>query len=150
MNKEDMILISVDDHIVEPPDMYDNHLSQAHKAIKPELKKDKNGADYWLYEGRRVGEDFAIVLEREPVRPEREAAEDLVGGLERHADEPIDRQQQEDERGQPQAAQPGAAHSPRRQRHRDARRTGDRERRADGPQRTSSRAGVRRFTAGSA
>ena len=26
MNKEDMILISVDDHIVEPPDMFKNHL----------------------------------------------------------------------------------------------------------------------------
>ena len=25
MNKEDMILISVDDHIVEPPDMFKNH-----------------------------------------------------------------------------------------------------------------------------
>jgi predicted TIM-barrel fold metal-dependent hydrolase len=55
VNVEDLIIASVDDHIVEPPDMYDNHLSQAHKAIKPELKKDKNGADYWLYEGRRVG-----------------------------------------------------------------------------------------------
>ncbi len=28
MNKEDMILISVDDHIVEPPDMFKNHLSE--------------------------------------------------------------------------------------------------------------------------
>jgi len=26
MNKDDMILISVDDHIVEPPDMFKNHL----------------------------------------------------------------------------------------------------------------------------
>jgi len=25
MNKEDMILISVADHIVEPPDMFKNH-----------------------------------------------------------------------------------------------------------------------------
>jgi predicted TIM-barrel fold metal-dependent hydrolase len=55
VNVEDLIIASVDDHIVEPPDMYDNHLSQAHKAIKPELRKDRNGADYWLYEGRRVG-----------------------------------------------------------------------------------------------
>ena len=28
MNKDDMILISVDDHIVEPPDMFKNHLSE--------------------------------------------------------------------------------------------------------------------------
>jgi predicted TIM-barrel fold metal-dependent hydrolase len=52
---EDLIIASVDDHIVEPPNMYDNHLSPAHKSIAPEMKKDKNGADYWLYEGRRVG-----------------------------------------------------------------------------------------------
>ena len=28
MNKDDMILISVDDHIVEPPDMFKNHLAK--------------------------------------------------------------------------------------------------------------------------
>ena len=28
MNKDDMILISVDDHIVEPPDMFKNHLAE--------------------------------------------------------------------------------------------------------------------------
>ena len=26
MNVEDMILVSVDDHIVEPPTLFDNHL----------------------------------------------------------------------------------------------------------------------------
>ncbi|MDB5423252.1 MAG: amidohydrolase [Phenylobacterium sp.] len=55
MKVEDLILVSVDDHIVEPPTMYDNHLTQAQKAIAPELRKDKNGADYWLYEGKRTG-----------------------------------------------------------------------------------------------
>ncbi|HEX7819682.1 MAG TPA: amidohydrolase family protein [Sphingobium sp.] len=55
MKLEDMIIVSVDDHIVEPPTMYDNHLTQAQKAFAPELRKDKNGADYWLYEGRRTG-----------------------------------------------------------------------------------------------
>ena len=29
MNKDDMILISVDDHIVEPPDMFKNHLPRS-------------------------------------------------------------------------------------------------------------------------
>ena len=28
MNKDDMILISVDDHVVEPPDMFKNHLAK--------------------------------------------------------------------------------------------------------------------------
>jgi predicted TIM-barrel fold metal-dependent hydrolase len=55
MKLEDMIIVSVDDHIVEPPTMYDQHLSVQHQSIKPELRKDKNGADYWLYEGKRTG-----------------------------------------------------------------------------------------------
>lgn len=55
MNVEDMIIVSVDDHIVEPPTMYDNHLSAQHKGIAPELRKDKNGVDFWLYEGKRTG-----------------------------------------------------------------------------------------------
>lgn len=52
---EDLVIVSVDDHIVEPPTMYDAHLSVQHRAIKPELRKDRNGADYWLYEGKRTG-----------------------------------------------------------------------------------------------
>jgi predicted TIM-barrel fold metal-dependent hydrolase len=55
MNVEDLIIVSVDDHIVEPPTMYDQHLSVQHKGIGPELRKDKNGVDFWLYEGKRTG-----------------------------------------------------------------------------------------------
>ena len=55
MKLEDMIIVSVDDHIVEPGNMYDNHLTQAQKSIAPVMRKDKSGADYWLYEGRRAG-----------------------------------------------------------------------------------------------
>lgn len=55
MQVQDLILVSVDDHIVEPPTMYDQHLSVQHRGLKPELRKDRNGADYWLYEGKRTG-----------------------------------------------------------------------------------------------
>ena len=55
MKIEDLIIVSVDDHIVEPPTMYDQHLSVQHKALAPELRKDRNGADFWLYEGKRTG-----------------------------------------------------------------------------------------------
>ena len=55
MKVEDLIIASVDDHIVEPPTMYDAHLTQAQKAHAPKVYKDKNGADYWLFEGRRAG-----------------------------------------------------------------------------------------------
>jgi len=52
---DDLILVSVDDHIVEPPTMFDQHLTVAQKAFAPKVLKDKNGADYWLFEGRRAG-----------------------------------------------------------------------------------------------
>ena len=31
MRTEDMILVSVDDHVVEPPDMFDGHLPAKYK-----------------------------------------------------------------------------------------------------------------------
>lgn len=55
MKMENLIIASVDDHIVEPPTMYDQHLSVQHKAIKPIVIKDAKGADFWLFEGRRAG-----------------------------------------------------------------------------------------------
>lgn len=35
MNKDDMILISVDDHIIEPPDMFKNHLPAKYRDEAP-------------------------------------------------------------------------------------------------------------------
>ncbi|WP_174290948.1 amidohydrolase family protein [Sphingomonas bacterium] len=55
MKAEDLIIASVDDHIVEPPTMFDQHLSAQHQAIKPQIRKDDKGADFWLFEGRRAG-----------------------------------------------------------------------------------------------
>lgn len=55
MKADDLIIASVDDHVVEPPTMFDQHLSVQHKAIKPYVAKDKNGADFWMFEGRRAG-----------------------------------------------------------------------------------------------
>jgi predicted TIM-barrel fold metal-dependent hydrolase len=55
MKLEDMIIVSVDDHIVEPPTMYDNHASVQHKHLMPELRRDEKGVEYWLYEGKRAG-----------------------------------------------------------------------------------------------
>jgi len=55
MKAEDLIIASVDDHVVEPPTMFDQHLSVQHKAIKPYVEKDEKGADFWIFEGRRAG-----------------------------------------------------------------------------------------------
>ncbi|OBG74398.1 MULTISPECIES: amidohydrolase family protein [unclassified Mycobacterium] len=49
MNKEDMILISVDDHTVEPPDMFKNHLSKKYQDDAPRLVHNSDGSDMWKF-----------------------------------------------------------------------------------------------------
>ena len=44
-----------------------------------------------------VGEDALVVLQRRRMRPQRHRRDDLGIGLEAHVDEPVDRQQQEDQ-----------------------------------------------------
>jgi predicted TIM-barrel fold metal-dependent hydrolase len=51
---EDLVLVSVDDHVIEPPTMYDQHLTKAQKAFAPTFHTDSEGKDYWLYDGHRV------------------------------------------------------------------------------------------------
>jgi predicted TIM-barrel fold metal-dependent hydrolase len=54
MEMNDMIIVSVDDHVVEPPNLFDNHLSGALKASAPRFVEDAK-ADYWVYGERRIG-----------------------------------------------------------------------------------------------
>ena len=49
MNKDDMILISVDDHIIEPPDMFKNHLSAKYIDDAPRLVHNPDGSDTWQF-----------------------------------------------------------------------------------------------------
>ena len=49
MRKEDMILISVDDHIVEPPDMFANHLPKKYIDDAPRLIHNADGSDMWKF-----------------------------------------------------------------------------------------------------
>lgn len=53
MKLEDMILVSVDDHIVEPADMFDQHVTAAQKSLVPHVVH-TDGADHWVYEGRKL------------------------------------------------------------------------------------------------
>jgi len=54
MNVEDLILVSVDDHVVEPPTMFDAHLSAKWKEHAPRLVTKDDGSDVWLYEGQEL------------------------------------------------------------------------------------------------
>ena len=49
MNKEDMILISVDDHTVEPPDMFKGHLPKKYIDDAPRLVHNADGSDMWKF-----------------------------------------------------------------------------------------------------
>src|SRR5258705_446419 len=54
MNMDDMIMISVDDHICEPPTLFDNHLSGEALAAAPMFRTAKNGKNFWAYPGRFI------------------------------------------------------------------------------------------------
>src|SRR3954452_13929406 len=49
MHRDDMILISVDDHIIEPPDMFVNHLPKKYRDDAPRLVHRDDGADVWTF-----------------------------------------------------------------------------------------------------
>jgi len=55
MDMNDMVIISVDDHICEPPTMFDNQLSGELLAAAPKLMTDANGKNYWFYQGHVRG-----------------------------------------------------------------------------------------------
>jgi predicted TIM-barrel fold metal-dependent hydrolase len=55
MNVDDMVLVSIDDHIIEPPDMFDNHLPARFKDRAPKLVRTPDGKDQWQWEGNTVG-----------------------------------------------------------------------------------------------
>ena len=54
MNIDDMILVSVDDHVVEPPNMFDNHLPAKYKDLAPKVIQTDAGDDVWFYEGQEL------------------------------------------------------------------------------------------------
>ncbi|MCH2170786.1 amidohydrolase [Myxococcota bacterium] len=54
MRMEDMVLVSVDDHVVEPPDMFDQHVSPKYKDRAPHVIRNEHGHDVWMWEGRQI------------------------------------------------------------------------------------------------
>ncbi|RJF91193.1 amidohydrolase family protein [Sphingomonas cavernae] len=51
MEMNDMVLISVDDHICEPPTLFDNQLSGDLLASAPRFNTDAHGKNFWSYQG---------------------------------------------------------------------------------------------------
>ncbi len=58
MKADDMILISVDDHIAEPADMFDAHVPAKYRHLAPRVETDEHGFQQWWYgnkKGRNLG-----------------------------------------------------------------------------------------------
>lgn len=54
MKMKDLVLVSVDDHVVEPPDMFTKHLSAEHLAMSPQCATDRQGREVWIFEDRKI------------------------------------------------------------------------------------------------
>jgi len=58
MRADDLILISVDDHIAEPADMFDAHVPARYRDQSPRVVTDEHGDQQWWYgdvKGRNLG-----------------------------------------------------------------------------------------------
>jgi hypothetical protein len=49
VNRDDLILISVDDHVIEPPDMFVGRLPSKYEADAPHMVHLDNGTDVWKF-----------------------------------------------------------------------------------------------------
>ena len=49
MDADDLILISVDDHIAEPADMFEAHVLPAFKEYAPRVVVEESGKEQWYY-----------------------------------------------------------------------------------------------------
>jgi predicted TIM-barrel fold metal-dependent hydrolase len=54
MKMDDFVLVSVDDHLVEPPDMFAHHLPARWRGQEPQLIQRADGTDAWVFEGQEA------------------------------------------------------------------------------------------------
>ena len=55
MDIDDLILVSIDDHVVEPPDMFVGRVPAKWADLAPFVTAGDNGVDQWIYRGRPTG-----------------------------------------------------------------------------------------------
>ena len=51
MNARDLILVSVDDHLVEPPHMFEGRLPARYAEAAPKVERKPDGSDVWVFNG---------------------------------------------------------------------------------------------------
>ena len=60
MQLEDMILVSIDDHFIEPPDMYKNHVPAKWLDEVPKVVRNEQGVDEWVFQGESTSTPFGM------------------------------------------------------------------------------------------
>ena len=60
MQMDDMILVSIDDHMVEPPDMFDNHVPEKFRDLVPKVVRNDAGVDEWEFQGQKTSTPFGM------------------------------------------------------------------------------------------
>jgi predicted TIM-barrel fold metal-dependent hydrolase len=59
MKADDMIMVSIDDHLVEPPDVFDRHMPEKYRDHAPKVVRMPDGSDRWVFQGNETGH-FAL------------------------------------------------------------------------------------------
>jgi predicted TIM-barrel fold metal-dependent hydrolase len=75
MHVDDMILISIDDHAIEPPDMFERHIPARFKDRAPKIVK-VDGIDKWIFNDTETG---SVGLNAVATWPKHEWGFDPVG-----------------------------------------------------------------------
>jgi predicted TIM-barrel fold metal-dependent hydrolase len=56
VHADDMIMVSVDDHLVEPPDLFETHLAARWREREeaPRVHRRRDGSDVWTFAGQKI------------------------------------------------------------------------------------------------
>jgi predicted TIM-barrel fold metal-dependent hydrolase len=69
MEMNDLVLVSVDDHVVEPPHLFDDRLPAKYVDLAPKFVTRDDGTNAWVYEGQEIGN---VALNAVAGRPKEE------------------------------------------------------------------------------
>jgi predicted TIM-barrel fold metal-dependent hydrolase len=60
MDRNDMILVSIDDHFIEPPDMWEKHVPKKWLDDVPKVVRNAQGVDEWVFQGNATSTSFGM------------------------------------------------------------------------------------------
>jgi predicted TIM-barrel fold metal-dependent hydrolase len=55
MHVDDLVILSIDDHTVETPDVFKNHVPDKYRDRAPRLVREASGFEHWEFEGKEFG-----------------------------------------------------------------------------------------------